>query len=111
MTVTGCVCHQVSLNQLKAIMDRTGAGLVELHQQTHCGSRCGLCIPYIRYMIQSGDTSPPVMWSAEFAARGIKCTAIERLESRLIEQGKLSPREITPEKAQAEVPHIRSALS
>ncbi len=105
MAVTGCVCHQVSLSQLKAIIDRTGAGLVELHQQTHCGSRCGLCIPYIRYMIQSGDANPPVMWSAEFTALGIKCTAIERLEARLIEQGKLNPHEIAVAPAQAHAHH------
>jgi len=84
---------------MKAIIDRTGAGLVELHQQTQCGSRCGLCIPYIRYMIQSGDANPPVMWSADFAALGIKCTAIERLEARLIEQGKLNRQELNRDAA------------
>jgi hypothetical protein len=46
-------------------------------------------------MIQSGDANPPVMWSAEFTAMGIKCTAIQRLEARLLEQGKLDPREVS----------------
>lgn len=94
MAVSQCVCHRISFADMKSLVDQTGMGVVELHQTTQCGSRCGLCIPYIRYMLQTGDTDPPVMWSGQFRELGIKCTSIERLENKLIAQGKLDASQI-----------------
>jgi hypothetical protein len=45
-------------------------------------------------MLQTGDTDPPVMWSGQFRELGIKCTSIERLENKLIAQGKLDASQI-----------------
>ncbi|HJR34078.1 MAG TPA: hypothetical protein VJ817_03970 [Gemmatimonadales bacterium] len=33
-----------------------GIGLAELSRQTGCGDRCGLCRPYLRRMLATGET-------------------------------------------------------
>ena len=84
--VTQCVCYRLKFEQLLAMARQTGAGLVELHQATGCGGRCGLCIPYIRYMLIHEQAEIPVMWTEDFRALGIRCTTIDRLERRLREE-------------------------
>jgi len=33
-----------------------GLGLAELSRHTQCGDRCGLCRPYLRRMLATGET-------------------------------------------------------
>ncbi|MEM1331299.1 MAG: (2Fe-2S)-binding protein [Planctomycetota bacterium] len=81
--VTRCVCFDVTLSELKALSDADGSTIIELNRDTGCGGRCGLCIPYIKLMLQTGDTRPPVMWSGKFREAGVHPAPIDQLERRL----------------------------
>jgi bacterioferritin-associated ferredoxin len=63
LKVDRCVCFEVSFATLKAYADRTGCGPDELAARFGCGRGCGLCIPYIRRMLETGrtafDLNPP----------------------------------------------------
>jgi bacterioferritin-associated ferredoxin len=61
MGVDRCVCVGVSFEELKRIAERTGEGLDGLRARTGCGGGCGLCVPYIRQMLRTGQTDLPVM--------------------------------------------------
>jgi bacterioferritin-associated ferredoxin len=61
MGVDRCVCHGVTFAELKRIARRTGAGMEGLQARTGCGRGCGLCIPYIRIMLETGRTDLPVI--------------------------------------------------
>lgn len=55
-TVDRCVCRGVTFADLKDLVDRTGAGFDELADRTGCGSGCSMCLPYIKRMLESGET-------------------------------------------------------
>ena len=83
MAVNRCICFDRSFDEVLEIAETTGGGLLEAHKQTGCGARCGLCLPYIQYMLRTGDTDLPVMWSDEFRDAGINPGRIAKLEARL----------------------------
>lgn len=83
MAVKRCICFDRSFEEVRDIAVRTGGGLLEAHKQTGCGARCGLCLPYIQYMLMTGDTDLPVMWSDDFSREGINPGRIAKLEKRL----------------------------
>lgn len=60
MNVDRCVCFEVSFARLKQYADAHGGGYEALRQEFNCGRGCGLCIPYIREMLRTGETSFPV---------------------------------------------------
>ena len=51
-----CVCFEVTFEQLKRCADDEGLALDELQQRFGCGRGCGLCLPYIRRMLETGQT-------------------------------------------------------
>lgn len=55
--VTRCVCFDVPFTTLKDDADATGAGLYELQRRHAAGRGCGLCVPYIRRMLETGETA------------------------------------------------------
>jgi len=57
MCVTRCVCHDVTLVQLKAFADEHACDFAALRREFGCGSGCGLCEPYVRAMLRTGRTS------------------------------------------------------
>lgn len=61
MAVDRCYCHQVTFAALKELSARTGPDLDALSNATGCGTGCGLCIPYIRVMLKTGQTDLPVL--------------------------------------------------
>ena len=63
--VDRCVCHEVTLRELKQIADRDGATLADLARRTGCTTSCGLCRPYIQVMLATGRTELPVMTEEE----------------------------------------------
>ena len=83
MPVSRCVCFDRSFEELAAIAGETGGGLLEMHKRTGCGARCGLCIPYLQIMLQTGETDLPVMWSDDFKREGVAPGRLGRLEQRL----------------------------
>lgn len=61
MPVDRCVCRRISFSDLLALTHEVGANFDALARETQCGNGCGMCVPYIRLMLQTGRTSMPVM--------------------------------------------------
>jgi bacterioferritin-associated ferredoxin len=54
--VTMCVCRQMPFERLLPIARANGWGLAELIERTGCGAGCSLCRPYLRRMLDTGET-------------------------------------------------------
>ena len=57
MRVDRCVCFGVTFAQLKEFADGHQCGFDELRAHFGCGRGCTLCVPYIRAMLATGQTS------------------------------------------------------
>lgn len=57
LTVTTCVCRRFPFDRLLSIARERHWTLEELMRQTGCGDDCGLCRPYLRRMLRTGETS------------------------------------------------------
>ncbi|TVQ63563.1 MAG: (2Fe-2S)-binding protein [Phycisphaerales bacterium] len=74
MSVDRCMCHDVTFAELRELADRGAGDLQALARETGCGTGCGLCVPYIRVMLRTGQTVLPVMTASEFRALiGTEC--------------------------------------
>ena len=52
-----CVCFKQRFAELKEVADTKGVGtLEELQEHVSFGLECGLCRPYVRRMLQTGQT-------------------------------------------------------
>ncbi len=59
--ITRCVCHDVTFAELREEARRSGAPtLEELMERAVFGRQCTLCHPYVRRMLESGETEFPV---------------------------------------------------
>lgn len=56
MVVTLCVCRRVPFARLLPLARAEGWGLDQLISATGCGASCGLCRPYLRRMLATGET-------------------------------------------------------
>lgn len=57
MHIDRCYCFQQTFAALKSVAAQTKAGSVEeLQRYVRFGLRCRLCLPYVRYMLQTGQT-------------------------------------------------------
>jgi len=56
MPVDRCVCHNVTLAQLKA-MSTKATTVDELSEKTNCCTGCGMCRPYVVLMLRTSQTS------------------------------------------------------
>lgn len=54
MKIDRCVCFNIPFETIK---NNNDLSLDDIHDLYGCGSRCGMCIPYIKRMIQTGETS------------------------------------------------------
>jgi bacterioferritin-associated ferredoxin len=54
--VAMCVCRRVPFAILLPLARAEGWGLEELAAATGCGAGCGLCRPYLRRMLTTGET-------------------------------------------------------
>ena len=54
--VAMCVCRRVPFAVLLPLARVEGWGLEELAAATGCGAGCGLCRPYLRRMLITGET-------------------------------------------------------
>lgn len=61
MAVDRCVCKQVTFGELLALAELVGPDVDELSTRTKCGTGCGMCLPYIKIMLRTGETCLPVM--------------------------------------------------
>ena len=54
--ITRCLCRSVSFAELLPQVRANGWDLAALMRETGCGAGCGLCRPYLRRMLVSGET-------------------------------------------------------
>jgi bacterioferritin-associated ferredoxin len=54
--VTMCVCRRLPFASLLPLAREQSWGLDELVAATGCGAGCGLCRPYLRRMLATGET-------------------------------------------------------
>jgi bacterioferritin-associated ferredoxin len=55
--VTGCICKSLPFDSLLPQARSNGWGLDELMRETGAGTGCGLCRPYLRRMLRTGETA------------------------------------------------------
>lgn len=60
MNVDRCVCFNVTFAQLHRFAESRECDEAALRREFQCGRGCGLCIPYIREMLETGRTVFPV---------------------------------------------------
>jgi bacterioferritin-associated ferredoxin len=56
VTITMCVCRQMPFARLLPLVRAEGWTLAGIMQETGCGDQCGLCRPYLRRMLRTGET-------------------------------------------------------
>lgn len=56
--VDSCICHSKKFSSIKKFAEEEGFTTVEeLQAKDFCSCGCGLCIPYIEMMFETGETS------------------------------------------------------
>lgn len=73
--VTHCLCHNVSLERLRDLARDQHLDLEGLKNLTGCCTGCGMCEPYVRLMLKTGQTAIPVLSKS-------RCTEIMRESTR-----------------------------
>ena len=56
VTVDRCLCRQTPFARLLPRARSLGWTLDDLVRETGCGAQCGLCRPYLRRMLATGET-------------------------------------------------------
>ncbi|MGH7559632.1 MAG: (2Fe-2S)-binding protein [Gemmatimonadales bacterium] len=56
MHIDRCVCRNRSFADLLPLVRQRGWSLAALMAETGCGAQCGLCRPYLRRMLATGET-------------------------------------------------------
>jgi len=56
LSITHCVCRNTPFVRLRSLAREGGWTLDDLMRETGCGASCGLCRPYLRRMLESGQT-------------------------------------------------------
>jgi bacterioferritin-associated ferredoxin len=51
-----CVCRRFLFVQLLPLAREHGWTLDDIGDETGCGAQCGLCRPYLRRMLRTGET-------------------------------------------------------
>jgi bacterioferritin-associated ferredoxin len=54
--INRCVCMGRTFEELKELAAANGWDANELRKKTGCGGGCGLCVPYVRIMLRTGQT-------------------------------------------------------
>lgn len=70
--VDRCACVDITFDTIKqAAAGSDDDAILAAHKATGCAGDCGLCLPYIRLMLQTGRTAFPVMTLEEFSEAGV----------------------------------------
>ena len=56
VTITMCVCRSVPFSELLPKARAAEWDLAAVMRETGCGAQCGLCRPYLRRMLATGET-------------------------------------------------------
>ena len=54
--VSRCICRNLAFTELLSRAQAGGWSLQDLMSQTGAGAQCGLCRPYLRRMLRTGET-------------------------------------------------------
>jgi len=61
--ISQCVCRHIPFAELLPLARARGWDLEAIRRETGCGDQCGLCRPYLKRMLQSGETEfHEVIW-------------------------------------------------
>lgn len=55
--VSRCICMRMPFETLLPLAQEGGWDLDALMRETGCGGQCGLCRPYLRRMLRTGETA------------------------------------------------------
>lgn len=67
LVVHKCICYDVEFARV-AELAKGGKDFEQISQETGCCQGCGMCEPYVRYVIESGRVSLPVLKPHEVEA-------------------------------------------
>lgn len=56
LSIGHCVCRNTPFARLLPLARDRGWNLADLMRETGCGASCGLCRPYLRRMLDTGET-------------------------------------------------------
>jgi bacterioferritin-associated ferredoxin len=54
--VSRCICRRFPFDRLLPLARAEGWDLDAIMRETGCGAQCGLCRPYLRRMLRTGQT-------------------------------------------------------
>ena len=54
--VSGCICRRMPFARLLPLAREHGWDAEAIGRETGCGEQCGLCRPYLRRMLRTGET-------------------------------------------------------
>jgi bacterioferritin-associated ferredoxin len=54
--INRCICRDRNFADLLPLARRHSWSLMDLMHETGCGAQCGLCKPYLRRMLRTGET-------------------------------------------------------
>ncbi len=61
--VTKCVCADVTFEKMKEIAEKRHCKTIACIQRyVTFGESCGMCRPYVKKMLETGETSFEVIW-------------------------------------------------
>ncbi len=55
--ISRCICRNVAFAELLPRARAANWSLDDLMRETGCGAQCGLCRPYLRRMLRTGETA------------------------------------------------------
>lgn len=55
--VSRCICRDLAFSELLPRARAAGWSLHDLMSETGAGAQCGLCRPYLRRMLRTGETA------------------------------------------------------
>ena len=56
MRIDRCICHKVPFDRVKAwCEEHPGATFADVKREFKCGTGCGLCAPYVRRTMRTGQ--------------------------------------------------------
>jgi len=63
IVVTRCVCQRMPFATLLPLAREGGWALDDVMRETGCGDQCGLCRPYLKRMLATGEVEfHEVLW-------------------------------------------------
>ena len=56
VSVSRCICRSLAFSELLPRARAAGWSLTDLMSETGAGAQCGLCRPYLKRMLRTGET-------------------------------------------------------